>query len=85
MSPLLASDDLIQKLPKITIFCGKKDPIRDDSIRLLHKLTKNHKLCKLFLYEHFSHGFYSFALKINIGGFVFGVKESFQALEHLSE
>jgi acetyl esterase/lipase len=38
---------------------GTKDPLFDDSIRLLERLTRDKINCKLLLYKDFSHGFMS--------------------------
>lgn len=38
---------------------GRKDPLFDDSIRLLERLTKDGIDSKMLLYKDFSHGFMS--------------------------
>ena len=38
LSPLLASDELLKHFPRSIIMAGEKDPLNDDSWRMLHKL-----------------------------------------------
>lgn len=39
ISPVMASDELLEKLPPIRIVVGSKDPLYDDNWRFVHKLT----------------------------------------------
>jgi len=38
---------------------GRKDPLFDDSIRLVERLARDKIDCKMLLYKDFSHGFMS--------------------------
>jgi len=55
--PLLASDELLEKLPPTRVVVGSKDPFHDDSWRLLSKLRGLNKDAKLIVHEHIKHGY----------------------------
>ena len=38
IGPMLASEELLQKMPPIRIVCGNDDPLYDDNWRLVYKL-----------------------------------------------
>ena len=38
ISPLVASDELLEKLPPVRMVVGSKDPLHDDSFRFLARL-----------------------------------------------
>jgi hormone-sensitive lipase len=39
MSPIIADDYILKQLPPVRMIVGSSDPLRDDSIRFLHRLT----------------------------------------------
>jgi len=57
ISPLVASEELLKLLPPVRIIVGDKDPLYDDSWRLLAKLKKLEKDVKLIVHENIPHGF----------------------------
>jgi len=59
LSPLVASDELLEKLPPIRIIAGGQDPLVDDTWRFLAKLKKLQKNAKLIMHENLPHGFLS--------------------------
>ena len=44
---------------------GKKDPLLDDSLRLIERLVKGGIDAKLFLYKDFSHAFLSLDMVVS--------------------
>ena len=38
ISPMVASDELLSKMPPVRIIAGSKDPLYDDNWRLIHKM-----------------------------------------------
>lgn len=59
LSPVFASDELLEKLPPFRIASGDQDPLHDDSWRFLHKLVKLKKNVKMYVYPNMPHGFIS--------------------------
>jgi len=57
ISPLVASDELLSKLPPIRMVVGSKDPLHDYSWRFLLKLKKLNKDVKLVVHDHIRHGY----------------------------
>jgi len=59
ISPLVACDELLEKLPPIRITVGTCDPIEDDTWRFMHRLIKLNKNVKTIAYKGLIHGFYN--------------------------
>jgi len=59
LSPIYASDELLEKLPPIRIATGDNDPLHDDSWRFLYRLVKLKRNVKMHIYQHMPHGFLS--------------------------
>jgi len=57
ISPLVASEELLKLLPPVRIIVGSKDPLYDDSWRMLARLKKLDKDVKMVVHEHIPHGF----------------------------
>jgi len=57
ISPLVASDELLEKLPPVRMVVGSKDPLHDDSFRFLARLKKLNKDAKLVVHQHIRHGY----------------------------
>jgi len=57
ISPVVASDELLEKLPPVRIITGSEDPMQDDNWRLVEKLRKLNKNIKIIVHEHLSHAF----------------------------
>jgi hormone-sensitive lipase len=57
ISPLVASDELLEKLPPVRLVVGSKDPLHDDSWRFLARLKKLNKDAKLVVHEHIRHAY----------------------------
>lgn len=57
LSPIYASDELLEKLPPIRMMVGEKDPLHDDCWRLVDRLKKLNKDIKMTVYKDLSHGF----------------------------
>lgn len=58
MSPVLASDEMLRKLPEISIVCGSFDPLLDDAVLFADCLRKaGRKGDILRVYEAMPHGF----------------------------
>lgn len=59
VSPVLACDKLLKDMPEVFIYCGTIDPLYDDCVRFIQKLTKLDKKCKIMSFEHQGHGLLS--------------------------
>jgi len=57
ISPLVASDELLKKLPPIRMLSGMDDPLHDDCWRFLSRLIKLKKNVRLIAHEHLTHGY----------------------------
>jgi len=57
LSPILASDELLEKLPPVRLMVGTADPLHDDNLRLIQRLLKLKRDAKAFVYENYIHGF----------------------------
>jgi len=57
ISPLVASDELLKKLPPIRMLSGMDDPLHDDCWRFLSRLIKLKKDVRLIAHEHLTHGY----------------------------
>ena len=66
LSPLYMDDKIIKYLPKLKIYGGTGDPLRDDYVEFFHKYNNAHVACQLFEFNYFLHGFlnydYSFVM-----------------------
>jgi acetyl esterase/lipase len=62
LSPVLASDELIRKLPPTNIMVGAFDPFLDDSVDFAHRLHANGVPCRLKVFQQLPHSFWNFAL-----------------------
>jgi hormone-sensitive lipase len=60
LSPVMASDEMLSKLPPVRIITGSIDPLHDDSWRLLHRMQALEKDVKMIVYDNMPHGFMSF-------------------------
>ena len=59
LDPSKVSENIIKKVPRIRFFLGEGDPLRDDSIRLLYKLSKEGIDVKAYDFQYYGHGFFS--------------------------
>jgi hormone-sensitive lipase len=57
ISPVLASDEILEKMPPVRIITGSEDPMQDDNWRLLAKLRRLNKDVKMIVHQHLSHAF----------------------------
>jgi len=60
MSPLLASDDILKKFPKLIIVACSLDPLLDDSIDFIRRMKKLKKDSEIFIVDDLPHGFLNF-------------------------
>jgi len=60
LSPIMASDEMLSKLPPVRIITGNIDPLHDDSWRLMHRMQALQKDVKMIVYDNMPHGFMSF-------------------------
>ena len=61
MSPIFAADDLLLKLPHVSILACSLDPVFDDSVEFIRKLKSlGHPDANLHVVEHLPHGFLNF-------------------------
>lgn len=60
LSPVLASENLLQKFPPTCIHVGTADPLYDDSIQLAKRLVFLKRPVRLTMYENLPHGYLSF-------------------------
>ncbi|CAD8063897.1 unnamed protein product [Paramecium primaurelia] len=64
LSPIIADDSFLTKLPKMRIICGAKDSLTGDTIRFVNKMRKLHHDIKLDIFNCLSHGFMNFEVPI---------------------
>jgi len=57
ISPMVASDELLQRMPPVRIIAGSKDPLYDDNWRLIHKMRKLKKDISIIVHEHMPHAY----------------------------
>lgn len=57
ISPLIASDELLKKMPPVRVIFGTNDPVHDDIWRLINRLTNLKRDVKGVAYQDFMHGF----------------------------
>lgn len=63
LSPSKISDEVLAKFPPIKIITGGIDPLRDDSVLLLHRLLKNKAQASIIEMKNMPHGFLSLGNK----------------------
>ena len=80
LSPLLADNSDLSKLPKTRIAIAGIDPLRDDSILLLNKLLSLSVDAKAIEFSFLPHGFMSFKLPLGQG-----IDEALEAIEKSAE
>ena len=65
LNPVKANDILIKELPRTRFYLGTLDPLRDDSLRLIYKISKYDDLnVNTYEFKGYGHGF--FALESDI-------------------
>jgi hormone-sensitive lipase len=57
LSPIMASDELLSKMPPIRVLSGTNDPLHDDIWKLLQRLQKLRKNVQYTIYDGLPHGF----------------------------
>jgi hormone-sensitive lipase len=57
ISPMVASDELLAKMPPVRIIAGSKDPLYDDNWRLIQKMKKLKKDVSIIVHEHMPHAY----------------------------
>ena len=60
ISPIYMDNKIIKNLPKIKIYGGTGDPLRDDYVEFFHKIFNNNVDCELEEFKYFPHGFLSY-------------------------
>ena len=60
LSPLYMDNKIIKYLPKIKIYGGTGDPLRDDYIEFFHKCNNINIDCELVEFKYFPHGFLNY-------------------------
>lgn len=68
ISPILMDDFILEKFPATRIICGTKDPLRDESVRMIERMERMGKDAKLIEFEHFPHGFLNFDYPMMMSG-----------------
>ena len=65
LNPVKANELLIKDLPRTRFFLGTLDPLRDDSVRLIYKISKFDDLnVKTYEFKGYGHGFYALESEI---------------------
>ena len=60
LDPSKVHENILKNVPRIRFFIGEADPLRDDSIRLLYKLSKIEGIdAKAYDFQYYGHGFFS--------------------------
>ena len=60
LSPLYMDNKIIKNLPKLKIYGGTGDPLRDDYIEFFHKCINENIDCELIEFKYFPHGFLNY-------------------------
>ena len=60
ISPIYMGNKILKYLPKIKIYGGTGDPLRDDYVEFFHKIFKVNVDCELIEFKYFPHGFLSY-------------------------
>ena len=60
LSPTFIDSKILKNLPKIKIYGGSGDPLRDDYVEFFHKLFKCNVDCQYVEYKYFPHGFLTY-------------------------
>ena len=60
LSPLYMDNKIIKYLPKLKIYGGTGDPLRDDYIEFFHKCININIDCELVEFKYFPHGFLNY-------------------------
>ncbi len=60
ISPLYMKDEIIKLLPPVRILIGSSDPLRNDSLLFLNRMTKLNKDIKVIELKYFPHGFLNY-------------------------
>ena len=60
LSPMFIEDKILKNLPKIKIYGGSGDPLRDDYVEFFHKLFKCKVDCEYIEFKYFPHGFLTY-------------------------
>lgn len=64
LSPGIADNLFLEKLPKIVMTCGEMDPLRDECSKFLLRLLKLNKEARLIIYKQLSHGYMNYEVPI---------------------
>ena len=60
ISPIYMDNKILKNLPKIKIYGGTGDPLRDDYVEFFHKIFKAKVDCEYVEFKYFPHGFLSY-------------------------
>ena len=61
LSPVVASDELLESFPPTDIMVGQFDPFIDDAIDFAHRLDENNVAVRLKVYDQLPHSFLDFS------------------------
>jgi hormone-sensitive lipase len=65
INPYKASELILKKMPKTLFFFGSGDPIRDENIRLISKMSNIDEIdLKVFEFKYYPHGLFGTAFKV---------------------
>lgn len=68
LSPILAPTSILRRYPRSHFYCGDKDTLRDDCLRMVFKLHSLNQGChKLVQVAGLFHGFLGFQLPLGLG------------------
>ena len=60
LSPIYMEDKILKNFPKIKIYGGTGDPLRDDYVEFFHKLFNAKVDCEFIEFNYFCHGFLNY-------------------------
>lgn len=66
ISPIVASDATLQRLPPVRILIGSKDPLKDDSLRLVDRLLGLGVNVEMKVFEGMPHGVLNYDVKFGL-------------------
>jgi len=80
ISPVVASDELLEKMPPVRIITGSEDPFQDDNWRMVSRLRKLNRDVKIVVHEHLTH---AFMCHQDLKNFKLYIKEACELIEDL--
>ena len=83
VSPILIPDQDLLRFPPIRIMAAGRDPLRDESYRLMVRLTELSKDAKMIEYRKFPHGYWNLDMSFGLEEFKSSTKKAIELINDL--